>query len=113
MFEVKRLEDGRIQITGKKVAEFVAMTNFSQPEAVDRLRNTFKKIGLEKALLKEGVETGAVIVVSGKEFEWSGGLDEEVTNEAERIGGYSVRESKAQRLAKRKARREKKAGLAG
>lgn len=111
MFNINHLEDGRVQITGKKVEEFIAMTNFAQPEAVDRLRKTFKKIGLEKALLKEGVENGTIIVALGKEFEWNGSIEEEVTNEAERIGGYSVRETKAQRLAKRKARREQKQGF--
>jgi GTP-binding protein len=111
MFTIRRLDEGRVQILGKKIEEFVAMTNFAQPEAVERLKKTFKKIGLEKALLKAGVEDGGVVIVSGKEFEWNGAFDQEVTNEAERIGGYSVRESKAQRLAKRKARREKRAGL--
>ncbi|MDR0953106.1 MAG: GTPase ObgE [Elusimicrobiota bacterium] len=111
LFNVKPLEDGRIQITGKKIEELISMTNFAQPEAVERLRKTFKKIGLEKALLKAGVESGAVIVALGREFEWNGSIDEEVTNEAERIGGYSVRESKASRLAKRRARRDKKMGI--
>ncbi len=110
LFKINKLEDGRVQITGKKVEDFILMTNFAQPEAVDRLRNTFKKIGLEKALLKEGVETGTVIVACGREFEWNGSIDEEVSNLPDRIGGYSVRDTKAQRLAKRKARREKKYG---
>ena len=109
MFNIVDLGDGRVQITGKRIEEFLAMTNFAQPEAIDRLRKIFKKIGLEKALLKKGVETGTVIVVGSREFEWNGGMDEEVSNLPDRIGGYSVRENKAQRLAKRKARREKKA----
>jgi GTP-binding protein len=111
MFNIVDLGDGRVQITGKRIEEFLAMTNFAQPEAIDRLRKIFKKIGLEKALLKKGVETGSVIVVGSREFEWNGGMDEEVSNLPDRIGGYSVRESKAERLAKRKARREKKAEL--
>lgn len=111
MFYINHLGDGRVQITGKRIEELIAMTNFAQPEAVERLRKTFKKIGLEKALLKEGVESGSTIVALGKEFEWNGSFGDEKTNEAERIGGYSVRESKASRLAKRKARREKNRGL--
>lgn len=108
MFNIVDLEDGRIQITGKRIEEFLAMTNFAQPEAVERLRKTFKKIGLEKALLKKGVENGTVIVAGSREFEWNGSMDEEVSNLPDRIGGYSVRENKTQRLAKRKARRDKK-----
>jgi GTP-binding protein len=111
VFTIAQLEDGRIQISGKKIEEFIAMTNFSQPEAVERLGKIFKKIGLEKALLKHGVAAGTAILACGKEFEWNGGFGAEVSAEAERIGGRSVRESKAQRLAKRKARRERKRGL--
>ena len=111
VFSVAPLEDGRVQIAGKKIEEFIAMTNFAQPEAVERLGKIFKKIGLEKALLKRGVAEGTTIVACGREFEWNGGFGAEVSMEAERIGGHSVRESKAQRLAKRKARREKKKGL--
>ncbi|MDR0734471.1 MAG: GTPase ObgE [Elusimicrobiota bacterium] len=111
VFTITRLEEGRMQITGKKIEEFIAMTNFAQPQAVERLGKIFKKIGLEKALLKRGVAEGTTIIACGKEFEWNGGFGAEISAEAERIGGHGARESKAQRLAKRKARREKKKGL--
>ena len=111
MFTLTHLDDGRIQISGKKVEEFISMTNFSQPQAVERLRGIFKKIGLEKALLKEGVNDGTVIVACGKEFEWNGNeVDEEVSALPDRIGGYKRRETKAERIAKRKARRTAKTG---
>jgi GTP-binding protein len=110
MFSIVHLDGKRVQISGKRIEELIAMTNFAQEEAVERLRKTFKKIGLEKALLKQGVEDGSVIVVNGREFEWNGSFDDEITNMPDRIGGYSARESKAQRLAKRKARRDKKRG---
>jgi len=108
IFTITDLEDGRVKISGKRIEEFLAMTNFLQPEAVERLRNIFRKIGLEKALLKRGVQDGTIIVAGDKEFEWNGSIDEEVSSLPDRIGGYSVRESKAQRLAKRKARRAAK-----
>jgi GTP-binding protein len=108
MFKIIRLDKGRVQITGKKTEELIAMTNFAQEEAVERLRKIFKKIGLEKALLKQDVEDGTIIIVNGREFEWNGSFNEEITNLPNRIGGYKTRESKAQRLAKRKARREKR-----
>lgn len=96
-----------MHITGKKVEEFIAMTNFSQPEAVARLRGIFKKIGLEKALLKYGVQDGDALVVGGREFEWNGNFDDEAPNAPEHAG-YKRRETKQERLAKRKARREAK-----
>ncbi len=112
MFRITRLDEERVQISGKKIEEFISMTNFSQPEAVQRLRGIFKKVGLEKALLKEGVTDGSVIVACGREFEWNGSeVDEEVSALPDRIGGYKRRETKAERLAKRKARRSAKEGL--
>lgn len=107
MFTIGRTEDGAMHITGKKVEEFIAMTNFSQPEAVARLRGIFKKIGLEKALLKYGVQDGDALVVGGREFEWNGNFDDEAPNAPEHAG-YKRRETKQERLDKRKARRQAK-----
>ncbi|MBR4355290.1 MAG: GTPase ObgE [Elusimicrobiaceae bacterium] len=105
IFTIERGEDDVIYITGKKIEEFIAMTNFSQPEAVARLRGIFKKIGLEKALNKQGVQEGDTIVVGGREFEWNGDLDEEAPTQPEHAG-YKRRATKAERLAKRAARRK-------
>ncbi len=107
IFTITRDENDVIHITGKKVEEFIAMTNFTQPEAVTRLKGIFKKIGLEKALLKQGVQDGDLLVVGGKEFEWNGDFDQEAP-QAPQHAGYKRRETKAERLAKRKARREGK-----
>lgn len=108
LFIITPLDENKVQISGPRIEEMIAMTNFAQPEAVERLRAIFKKIGLEKALSKAGVADGTIISACGREFEWNGAVEEEVTNLPDRIGGYSVRETKASRLAKRKARREKK-----
>lgn len=107
IFTITRDDEGVVHITGKKVEEFIAMTNFTQPEAVTRLKGIFKKIGLEKALLKQGVQDGDLLIVGGKEFEWNGDFDEEAPQSPEHAG-YKRRETKAERLAKRKARREGK-----
>ncbi len=107
IFTIERDENDIVHITGKKVAEFIAMTNFNQPEAVARLRGIFKKIGLEKALLKYGVQDGDTLIVGDKEFEWNGDFDNEAPTQPEHAG-YKRRETKAERLAKRKARREGK-----
>jgi len=55
-------------ISGKKVERLVAMTNFSLAPAVKRLQNIFKKIGLEKALLAQGITDGDSIKVGKYEF---------------------------------------------
>lgn len=107
IFVIDRNEEGVIHITGKKIDEFIAMTNFTQPEAVARLRGIFKKIGLEKALLKAGVQDGDSLVAGGREFEWNGSLDNEAA-QSPAHEGYKRRETKAERLAKRADRRKNK-----
>ncbi len=107
IFSIFRDEEDVIHITGKKVEEFIAMTNFNQPEAIARLRGIFKKIGLEKALLKYGVQDGDSLVVGGREFEWNGDLDNEAPTTPEHAG-YKRRTTKQERLDKRNARRKAK-----
>lgn len=107
IFTIERGDDDIIYIKGKKIEEFIAMTNFAQPEAVTRLRGIFKKIGLEKALNKQGVQDGDTLIVGGREFEWNGDLDEEAPTQPEHTG-YKRRATKAERLAKRNARRKAK-----
>ena len=107
IFVIDRDEEGVVHITGKKIDEFIAMTNFSQTEAVSRLRGIFKKIGLEKALLKAGVQDGDTLIAGGREFEWNGSLDNQAAQNPEHEG-YKRRETKAERLAKRADRRKKK-----
>ena len=107
IFTITRDDNGIVHITGKKMDEFIAMTNFTQTEAVSRLRGIFKKIGLEKALLKAGVQDGDTLIAGGREFEWNGSLDNEAAQSPEHAG-YKRRETKAERLAKRAERRKNK-----
>lgn len=107
IFIIERDEEGVVHITGKKIDEFIAMTNFTQTEAVSRLRGIFKKIGLEKALLKAGIQDGDTLIAGGREFEWNGSLDNQAAENPEHEG-YKRRETKAERLAKRADRRKKK-----
>jgi len=66
-FRVEKRE-GIFYVTGKKVEHLVAMTNFTQPEAVERLQNILKKIGLEKALLAQGINNGDTVRIGKYEF---------------------------------------------
>ncbi len=70
-FTIRKDHTGTFVVTGEKIEKLVAMTNFSQPEAWDRIRMVFKTIGLDKALKKAGAEPGAPIRIVKREFEWS------------------------------------------
>lgn len=60
-------------IFGKKIERLVAMTDFSQKEAVKRLQNIFSKMGLEKVLEKKGIREGDRVKIGEWEFRWQKG----------------------------------------
>jgi GTP-binding protein len=66
-FSIKKYNDVFL-VEGKKVETFVAMTNFDQSEAVSRLQNIFKKIGLERMLQKKGIKEGNTVKIGKYEF---------------------------------------------
>ncbi|MFH1259102.1 MAG: GTPase ObgE [Elusimicrobiota bacterium] len=66
-FRISR-EDNVFVVTGHKIEDLVAMTNFEQPEGLARLQNIFKKIGLDEALAKAGAENGDIVRVGGQEL---------------------------------------------
>jgi len=70
-FRLARARDGSFLVTGTEVTRIVEMTKFSQPEAVIRTMHLFHRIGLDKALLKQGVREGDTVRIAGLEFEWS------------------------------------------
>jgi len=108
MFKIAALGEGRFQIYGRRIEDMVNMTHFNQEEGVTRLRRTFKKIGLEKALVKRGIQPGDIIVVGEKEFEWSGTDFDNQLAENPDFAGYKRRATQEERLAKRRQRRLKK-----
>lgn len=49
---------GGFMITGPKIEQFAARTEFSNEEAVQRLRDIMKKMGIMHTLLRQGIEPG-------------------------------------------------------
>ena len=71
------------------------MTNFAQPEARGAFTRYFQKIGLEKALLKHGVQDGDPLVVGGMEFEWNGDFDNEAPASPEHADTNTAKPNKS------------------
>jgi GTPase len=64
-------KDGSLYIVrGEDVERMVAMTNFDNEEAVDRLQNAIRKMGIEDALAKKGLKNGDTVSIRGVEFEY-------------------------------------------
>ncbi len=55
--------DGVYVVTGPKIEQFAARTDFSNEEAVQRLRDIMKKMGIIHELVRKGIEAGQEIQV--------------------------------------------------
>lgn len=60
-------EDGEVvrvfKVTGKKIEKFARRTNFDQFEAVNRLRDIMKRLGISHELMRRGAEGDSYIVI--------------------------------------------------
>lgn len=70
-FSISRGRDGVLEITGPSLQRMVSMTNFSQYQAVERIKNVLKRMGVDKALKRRGVAEGDTVRLAGMEFEWT------------------------------------------
>jgi len=62
---------GVFHVSGRKVEDLVAMTDFGQPEAVARLQHIIKKMGIERLLRARGIRAGDRVRIGSFEFEFS------------------------------------------
>lgn len=56
-------EDGIFKVTGPRIEQFAARTDFENDEAVQRLRDIMKKMGILHALMRQGIEPGQTIQI--------------------------------------------------
>lgn len=63
--------DGEFVITGKHIEKIVAMTWKEEEEALVRMHNIFKKIGVDKALHEKGVQPGDTVRIGKIAFEYT------------------------------------------
>lgn len=68
-FEVSR-EGHAYRLRGKKVERVIAMTNFEQDEAIQRLHRIFQAMGVTSALQRAGVHEGDKVRIGEVELEW-------------------------------------------
>jgi len=61
-------KDNIYEISGKEIEKISVMTNFNNEEATEYFQKIIKKIGLEKALIKEGIQEGDLVKIKEKSF---------------------------------------------
>lgn len=71
MQDIWRVEktDSGFYVYGKKIEKFARRTNFDQPDAVNRLRDIMRKMGIYHELVRQGAESDSLIHVGDAEFE--------------------------------------------
>jgi GTP-binding protein len=114
-FTIEPDEDGVYVVRGPRPERWVRQTNFDNEEAVGYLADRLARLGIEEVLAKKGAEPGCLVRIGTYEFEWQPGIyaGGEFTPGQRgtdyRLEETSTRPTAAQRLAARKARRERPA----
>jgi GTP-binding protein len=102
-------------VRGPKPERWVRQTNFDNDEAVGYLADRLARLGVEDALGKAGAVPGCLVRIGAREFDWQpthfAGQDFVPGNRGTdyRLDEPITRPSAAQRLAARKARRQRPA----
>ena len=69
-FEVKRDDDGAVVITGARIENLVAMTNFDDDQSLRRFQRIWRYMELDKLLQEHGIQDGNTVRIYSMEFEY-------------------------------------------
>ena len=69
-FEVKRDDDGAFVITGARIENLVAMTNFDDDQSLRRFQRIWRYMELDKLLQEHGIPDGNTVRIYSMEFEY-------------------------------------------
>jgi GTPase len=114
-FTIERDAEGGYVVRGPRPERWVRQTNFDNDEAVGYLADRLARLGVEETLAKAGAEPGCTVRIGSREFDWEPARYTDVDfvpgarGTDYRIAGPPTRTSPAERLAARKARRQRPA----
>lgn len=69
-FEVTRDTDGAFVITGARIENLVAMTNFDDDQSLRRFQRIWRYVELDKLLQEHGIQDGNTVRIYAMEFEY-------------------------------------------
>jgi GTP-binding protein len=64
------LEDGVLQVRGKRIERLVNQTNFDNEESAERFQRDLARLGIDAALRRAGIRQGDTVRIGGTELEW-------------------------------------------
>ncbi|MGC5021967.1 GTPase ObgE [Micromonospora sp. DT47] len=114
-FTIEAEADGSFTVRGSRPERWVRQTNFDNDEAIGFLADRLARLGVEEKLAKAGANPGDLVRIGDREFDWQptlyAGVDFVPGNRGTdlRLEDKSTRASAGERLAARKARRQRPA----
>ncbi|KXK63527.1 GTPase ObgE [Micromonospora rosaria] len=114
-FTIEAQPDGSYTVRGDRPERWVRQTNFDNDEAIGYLADRLARLGVEEQLAKAGAQPGDLVRIGEREFDWQptlyAGAEFVPGNRGtdHRLEDKSTRASAAERLAARKARRQRPA----
>ncbi|MEV5446999.1 Obg family GTPase CgtA, partial [Streptomyces sp. NPDC052644] len=112
-FTIEAQAVGSNTVRGVRPERWVLQTNFDNDEAVGFLADRLARLGVEEKLAKAGANPGDLVRIGEREFDWQptlyAGVDFVPGNRGTdvRLEEKSTRPAAAERLAARKARRQR------
>ncbi|GIM88088.1 GTPase ObgE [Salinispora arenicola] len=110
-FTVEAAPDGAWVVRGTRPERWIRQTNFDNEESVGYLADRLARLGVEEKLGKAGAQAGDLVRIGEREFDWHPTLYAEfvpgVRGGDQRLAEKTQRPSAAERLAARKARRQR------
>lgn len=65
--DIKRYKSHKVfEVQGSRIEQVVAMTNIENPEGLERVYHFLDRMGIERAVRKEGALEGDIIIIAGK-----------------------------------------------
>ena len=109
-FTVEQESEGVFVVRGVQVERWIRQTNFENDEAVGYLADRLDRLGVEAAAAKKGARPGDIVRIGDREFDYRPNVGEYVSGPRGtdvRLEDPYARMTAAQRLAARKARRQR------
>ncbi len=69
-FEITQEEENTFRISGQRIEQIVIQSDFSNPEAVLRVRDVLRKMGIESKLVARGAVKGSTIRIGEKSLDF-------------------------------------------
>lgn len=67
---IEREDDGSFRVVGRQAERAVALSDLTNPEALDYAQGRLKRLGVDKALARAGAREGDVVHIGGLTFEY-------------------------------------------